>query len=165
MAHFTWMFGHEEAVCKMDTAFANGRSQKQARVVASKQCLGMFQRNLKENFATLYNCWSNVDSLLYAVSISTSNIHQIYEIIKMILGAQLSSRCLWIDGSSSKCWSILTYPKRHESSLDILLVVWKCLILCQIIVICGMCWFSSSIRIQRRLKRIKSSNKFTEMLS
>ena len=24
-----------------------------------------------------------------------------------------------IDGSSSKSWSILTYPKRHEPSLDI----------------------------------------------
>ncbi|XP_029169100.1 uncharacterized protein LOC114939039 isoform X1 [Nylanderia fulva] len=35
------------------------------------------------------------------------------------IGAQLSSRCLSIDGSSSKCWSILTYPKRHEPSLDI----------------------------------------------
>ena len=54
-----------------------------------------------------------------------------------------------IDGFSSKCWSILIYPKCHEPSLDIcstnrfdtlvilfwrhiLLVVWKCLILCQI---------------------------------
>ena len=40
-------------------------------------------------------------------------------LIRVLLGAQLSSRCLWIDGSSSKFWSILTYPKRHESSLDI----------------------------------------------
>ena len=37
----------------------------------------------------------------------------------IVLGAQLSSRCLSIDGSSSKCWSISTYPKRHEPSLDI----------------------------------------------
>ena len=36
-----------------------------------------------------------------------------------VLGAQLSSRCFSIDGSSSKCWSILTYLKRHEPSLDI----------------------------------------------
>ena len=52
----------------------------------------------------------------------------------------------WIDGSSSKCWSILTYSKRYEPSLNIwlknyfdtlvisfwrhiLLVVWKCLVL------------------------------------
>ena len=46
----------------------------------------------------------------------------------------------------------------------ILLVVWKCLILCHIIVICGKCWFSSFIRRKRRLKRIESSKKFTEML-
>jgi len=38
---------------------------------------------------------------------------------EIVLGAQLSSRYLSIDGSSSKCWSILTYPKRHEPSLDI----------------------------------------------
>ena len=36
-----------------------------------------------------------------------------------VLGAQLSSRCLSIDGSRSKCWLILTYPKRPEPSLDI----------------------------------------------
>ena len=42
------MFGHEEAVCKMDAAFAHSRSQKRARVAASEQCLGMFQRNSKE---------------------------------------------------------------------------------------------------------------------
>ena len=42
------MFGHEEAVCKMGAAFAHSRSQKRARVVASEQCLGMFQRNSKE---------------------------------------------------------------------------------------------------------------------
>ena len=36
-----------------------------------------------------------------------------------LLGAQLSSRCLSIDGSSSKCRSILTYPKRHKPDLDI----------------------------------------------
>ena len=36
----------------------------------------------------------------------------------LLLGAQLSSRCLSIDGSSSKCWSILTYPKRHEPSFE-----------------------------------------------
>ena len=48
--------------------------------------------------------------------------------------------------------------------VTILLVVWKCLILCQIIVICTKCWFSSFIRIKRRLKRIESSKKFTEML-
>ena len=36
-----------------------------------------------------------------------------------LLGAQLSSHCLSKDGSSSKCWSIFTYPKRHEPSLDI----------------------------------------------
>ena len=46
----------------------------------------------------------------------------------------------------------------------ILLVVRKCPILCQIIVICGKCWFSSSIRRKRRLKHIESSKKFTEML-
>ena len=80
-----------------------------------------------------------------------------------LLGAQLSSRFLWTDGSISKCRSILTYPKRHEPSLDIwetnrfdtlvilfwrhiLLVVWKCLILCQIIVICGKCWFFLSFK-------------------
>ena len=40
------------------------------------------------------------------------------QIIKLS-GAQLSSRCLSIDGSSNKCGSILTYPKRHELSLDI----------------------------------------------
>ena len=34
----------------------------------------------------------------------------------------------------------------------ILLVVWNCLILCQITVICGKCWFSSTIRRKRRLK-------------
>ena len=39
--------------------------------------------------------------------------------LKKILGAHLSSRCLSIDGSSSKFWSILRYPKRHEPSLDI----------------------------------------------
>ena len=89
----------------------------------------------------------------------------------LILGAQLSSRCLWM----------LTCPKHHEPSLDIwktnrfdtlvilfwrhiLLVVWKCLILCQTIVICRECWFSSFIRRKRRLKRIESSKKFTEML-
>ena len=42
-----------------------------------------------------------------------------YPYLKNILGAQLSYHCLSIDGSSRKCWSILTYPKRHESSLDI----------------------------------------------
>ena len=31
-------------------------------------------------------------------------------------------------------------------------VVWKCLILCQIIVICGKCWFTSFIRRKRWLK-------------
>ena len=35
-----------------------------------------------------------------------------------VLGAQLSSHCLSIDGFISKCWSILTYPKFHELSLD-----------------------------------------------
>ena len=30
---------------------------------------------------------------------------------------QLSSHCLSIEGSNNKCWSILTYPKRHEPSL------------------------------------------------
>ena len=35
-----------------------------------------------------------------------------------LLGSQLSCRCLSIDGSISKCWSILTYPKHHEPSLD-----------------------------------------------
>ena len=44
---------------------------------------------------------------------------QYIKIYYLILGAQLSSRCLSIEGSSSKCWSILTYPKRHEPSLDI----------------------------------------------
>ena len=79
-----------------------------------------------------------------------------WEIIKItiLLGVQLSSRCL------SKCWSILTYSKRHE----IFLVVWKCLILCQIIFTCGKCWFSSFIRRKRRLKRNESSKKFTKML-
>ena len=42
------MFGHEEAFCKMSAAFAHSRSQKRARVVASEQCLGMFQCNSKE---------------------------------------------------------------------------------------------------------------------
>ena len=41
-----------------------------------------------------------------------------YELLQTVLGAQPSSRCLSIDVSSSKCWSILTYPKRHEPSLD-----------------------------------------------
>ena len=41
----------------------------------------------------------------------------------------------------------------------ILLVVWKCLILRQIIVICGKCWFSSFVRGKRWLKRIESSKK------
>ena len=36
----------------------------------------------------------------------------------LLLGAHLSSHCLSIDGSSSKCWSTLTYPERHEPSLD-----------------------------------------------
>ena len=45
----------------------------------------------------------------------------------------------------------------------ILLVVWKCLILCQIIVIYGKCWFSSFIQRKRRLKSIESSKKLTEM--
>ena len=36
-----------------------------------------------------------------------------------LLGVQLSFRCLSTDSSCSKCWSILTYPKRHEPSLDI----------------------------------------------
>ena len=48
MVHFTWMFGHEEAVCKMGTEFAHNRSQESARVVTSEQCLGTFQRNSKE---------------------------------------------------------------------------------------------------------------------
>ena len=82
------------------------------------------------------------------------NFETFYSKKEYLLGAQPSSRCLWIDGSSSKCWSILTYPKLHESSLDIwkinhfdtlvilfwrhiLMVSWKCLILYQIIVICG----------------------------
>ena len=39
-------------------------------------------------------------------------------------------------------------PRRY-----ILLVVWKCLILCQIIVICGKCWFSSFIR-RKRLQKV-----------
>ena len=39
--------------------------------------------------------------------------------LRLLLGEQLSSRCLSIDGSSSKCWSILTHPKRREPSLDI----------------------------------------------
>ena len=37
--------------------------------------------------------------------------------------------------------------------LHILLVVWKCLILCQIVVICGKCWFSSFIGWKRRQSR------------
>ena len=54
------MFGHEEAVCKIGAAFAHSRSQKRARVVASKQCLGMFQRNSKEflrRYVTVYETW------------------------------------------------------------------------------------------------------------
>ena len=39
------MFRLEKAVCKMGAAFAHSRSQKRARVIASEQCLGMFQRN------------------------------------------------------------------------------------------------------------------------
>ena len=42
------MFGYEEAVCKMGAAFADSRSQKRARLVASKQCLDMFQRKSNE---------------------------------------------------------------------------------------------------------------------
>ena len=34
-----------------------------------------------------------------------------------VLGAQLSSRCLSIDGSSSKCRPILTYTKRHSPDI------------------------------------------------
>ena len=56
-------------------------------------------------------------------------------------------------------WHISDFFWRH-----ILLVVWKCLILCQLIVICGKCWFSSFIQRKRRLKRIESSKKFTAML-
>ena len=54
------MFGDKEAVCKMGAAFAHSRSQKQACVVASEQCLGMFQRNLKEflrRYATVDETW------------------------------------------------------------------------------------------------------------
>ena len=54
------MFGYEEAVCKMGVAFAHSRSQKLARVVASKQCLGMFQRNSKEflrRYVTVDKTW------------------------------------------------------------------------------------------------------------
>ena len=47
----------------------------------------------------------------------------------------------------------------------ILLVVWKCLILCQIIIICGKCWFSSSIRRKWRPKSIKSSKNFSRCCS
>ena len=36
--------------------------------------------------------------------------------------------------------------------------------MCQIIVICGKCWFSSIIQRKQRLKRIESFEKFTEML-
>ena len=43
-----------------------------------------------------------------------TNIHW-----ERLSGAQLSSRCLSMDGSSHKGWSILTYPERHEPSLDI----------------------------------------------
>ena len=60
MVHFKLMFGHEEAVCKMGTAFSNSRSQKRARVVASEQCLGMFQRNSKEflrRYVTVDQTW------------------------------------------------------------------------------------------------------------
>ena len=53
MVNLTSMFGHEEAVCKMNVAFAHSRSQQRARVVASEQCLGMFQRNSKK-FSRLY---------------------------------------------------------------------------------------------------------------
>ena len=42
------MFGHEESVCKMGATFAHSRSQAGSCGVASKQCLGMFQRNSKE---------------------------------------------------------------------------------------------------------------------
>ena len=55
------MFGHEEAVCKMGAAFAHiSRSQKRFSVVASEQCLGMFQRNSKGfllRYVTLDETW------------------------------------------------------------------------------------------------------------
>ena len=53
-------FGHEEAVCKMGAAFAHSRSQKQACVLASEQCLGMFQLNSKgflQRYVTVDETW------------------------------------------------------------------------------------------------------------
>ena len=54
------MLGHEEAVCKMGAAFAHSRTQERARVLASEQCLGMFQRDLKKfsrRYVTVDETW------------------------------------------------------------------------------------------------------------
>ena len=65
VAHFTWMFGHEEAVFKVGTAFAHSRSQ-----AGSCGCVwamfGHVSTEFEEIFATLSNFKEKVDSLLYA---------------------------------------------------------------------------------------------------
>ena len=51
------MLGHEEFVWKMGAAFAHGRSQKRACVVASEQSLGVFPCDYKEflrRYVTIY---------------------------------------------------------------------------------------------------------------